>query len=212
MSYLRLFFDCETGGLDPKQHALLTAYFGVYDDQFNLIDELDLQLKPSDLSQISVQAEAMKVTGINLEEHLNDPKTVTYEEGAKQLLALFERNKIKGKRKSLRPHGQNIQFDINFITNQLIKPELWEKYIHHNCIDTLRILTFLQDVGFLPDSLGKLDSMVRHFNLPLGEAHNAKADVKMTVDVYMAMSKMLHNMKNNNIGMTNNSLLEIIED
>ena len=154
----------------------------------------------------------MRVTGINLETHLADPKTVTYEEGAKLLLALFERNKVKGKRKSLRPYGQNIQFDINFVTAQLIRSDIWSKYVHHNPIDTLRICTFLQDIGFLPDNLGKLESMVRHFDLPLGEAHNAKADVKMTMEVYKAMRKMLINMKSNNLGTISSSLLEIVED
>ncbi len=76
-----LFFDCETGGLNPRIHSLLTVYFGIYDRELNLIDDLYLQLKPSDVSKINADAAALKISGINIEEHLRDPNTITYEEG-----------------------------------------------------------------------------------------------------------------------------------
>ena len=87
MNYM--WFDCETGGVDPDKHSLLTAYFGIYNEDLVLIDELDLQLKPSDLSKLVVQPEALKVTGIDLNEHLKDPQTITYEEGTVKLVKLL---------------------------------------------------------------------------------------------------------------------------
>lgn len=89
--------------------------------------------------------------------------------------------------------------------------ETWNKYVHYNTLDTLRILTFLQDIGFLPVELGKLGSMVEYFNIPMGQAHNAKEDTRMTVDVYQAMRKLLMTQKNTINESSNNSLLEIIE-
>jgi DNA polymerase III epsilon subunit-like protein len=207
-----LFFDCETGGLDCEKHSLLTAYFGVYNEDFNLIDDLNLQLKPSDISLLCTTPEALKVTGINLEEHLADPQTITYEQGKVKLLELLERNKIPRKRRHFRPCGQNIEFDINFLKTQLISDQEWRKYIHHNTIDTLRILTYLQDCGILPKDLGKLESMVRYFNIPMGQAHDAKEDIRMTVDVYKAMRKLIIDKKDGMSGIGGNSLLEIIEE
>ncbi len=207
-----LFFDCETGGLDCDKHSLLTAYFGVYDSNFILIDELDLQLKPEDVSTIVVQPKAMEITGINLEDHLKDPQTVTYAEGARQLLELFERNKIPKKRKHFTPCGQHLDFDIPFVKKQLIDPAIWGKYVHHNTLDTLRILSFLKDIGFLPKELGSLGSLVDYFGIPMGQAHNAKEDIRMTVDVYKAMRNLLLSQKKQISGVQNNSLLEIIEE
>jgi DNA polymerase III alpha subunit (gram-positive type) len=207
-----LWFDCETGGLNARKHSLLTAYFGVYNEDMVLIDGLDLQLKPSNVNDICVTPEAINVTGINLEEHLADPQTITYEEGRVQLLALLERNKIPKKRKHFRPSGQNIEFDINFVKEQLLPDEEWSKYIHHNPLDTLRILTFLQDCGILPKDLGRLESMVKYFGIPMGQAHNAKEDVKMTVEVYKCLKALLISKKTTMSGSGNTSLLEIIEE
>jgi DNA polymerase III alpha subunit (gram-positive type) len=207
-----LFFDCETGGLDPIKNSLLTAYFGVYNSQFDLIDELDLQLRPQDLSQLNVHPTALKITGINLEEHLSDPQTLTYQQGKDKLIKLLEKNKIPKKRRSFRPCGQNIEFDINFIKNQLLEDEIWGKYVHYNTIDTLRILTFLQDIGILPVDLGKLESLVNYFNIPMGQAHNAKEDIRMTVEVYKAMGNLIKGKKTEMSGISTNSLLEIIEE
>lgn len=183
----------------------------MYNKDFQLIDELDLQLKSKNPEQMVASPEALKVTGINLEEHLNDPQTVTYEKGQELLLKMLKRNKLPRKRRSFRPCGQNIEFDINFIKKQLISPEEWGKHIHYNTIDTLRILTFLQDTGILPSRLGKLESMVQYFNIPMGIAHNAKEDIRMTVDVYKAMRQMIISSKQNMSGV-NNQLLEIVEE
>jgi len=205
-----LFCDCETGGTDPKVHSLLTTYFIVLDENFNMLDELDLKLKPSDLSKLNVHPEALEVTGINLENHLKDPQTITYEEGCVQLTLFLDKYKVKGKRIHYRLCGQNVEFDKNFILAQLISDQTWNKYVNNKPLDTLRIVTFLQDIGFLPTELGRLESLDDYFGLPKGETHTAKDDTKMTVDVYKSLRKMIMDLKNN-IGGTNNSILEIIE-
>lgn len=207
-----LFYDCETGGLDAQKHSLLTAYFGVYDQDLNLIDDLYLQLKPEDESLISVTSGAMNVTGINLKEHLEDPNTITYGEGYRKLLALLEKHKTKKKRKHYRPCGHNISYDNNFIWLQLMPQDIWEKYIHYNPIDTLRVLTFLQDADILPKDLGKLTSLVKYFGIKMGEAHNAREDIKMNVEVYKCMKSMLQSTKKQLAGVSGNSLLKIIEE
>ena len=73
------------------------------------------------------------------------------------------------------------------------------------------ILTFLQDLEFLPKDLGNLGSQVEYFNIPVGKAHDAKGDVKMTVDVYRAYCKLLAEKKDNISGVSSNNLLSIVE-
>ena len=43
-----LFLDNEMGGLEKEQYSLLTSYLLATDDNFNVIAELDLRLKPND--------------------------------------------------------------------------------------------------------------------------------------------------------------------
>lgn len=210
-----LFFDCETTGLDDEVHSLLTAYFGIYDTDFNLIDDLDLQIKPNTkegCDKIIVTKEAMEITGINLEEHLADPQTVTYEKGKEKVLALFEKHKIPRKRNHYTPSGHNIQFDIGFLWKQMIPKENWEKYCHYGKkIDTYPIVTFLQDIGYLPMDLGKLTSLVDYFNIPMGQAHNAREDIKMNVEVYKKIRELMNKKKLEIANANHNSLLGIIE-
>lgn len=208
-----LWFDCETGGLDSDVHSLLTAYFIIYDENFNILDELDLKLKPNSGEIISTP-EAMKVTGINLEEHLADPKTVTCSVGGKMLMDMLKKHKIPKKRKHYRPSGQNIGFDIDYIKKQLISKEDYGSLIHHRSVDTLAITTVLQDVGILPKDLGNLSSLVEYFGIPMGSAHEAKDDVIMTVKVYREITKLLDSLKKGAASSQpnkTNSLLEIIE-
>ena len=210
MNYLA--FDCETSGTNPKEHMLLTIYFGVYNSDFELIDELDMYLKPDTENHgEKVEEKALEITGIDVQSHLANPDTITYTQGAAKLSELLEKHKIKGKRIHYRPIGQNIEFDLKFVYEKLMSQELWEKKVHYKYLDTLRIVTFLQDVGILASDIGNLSSLVEYFNIPMGQAHNAKEDVRMTVDVYKALKSMLNEKKDNFSGVSNNSLLEIIE-
>lgn len=206
-----LWFDTETGGTNPKIHSLLTAYFAVCDRDLNLIDELYLQLKPSDLSKLNVTEEAMKINGINLEEHLKDPNTVTYEEGKKIVQDFFAKHKIKGKRRSLQPCGHNVAFDKDMVWEQMIPKEEWEKDVHYRTLDTSPICSFLKDVQILPQDVGSLTSLVDYFQIPMGEAHNARGDVLMNIQVYKAMRNLMQEKKEGFTGVVNTSLLQIVE-
>lgn len=206
-----LWFDTETGGLNPEIHSLLTAYFAVCDKDLKMMDELYLQLKPEDLSKINVTEGAMKVNNINLEEHLKDPNTVTYEEGQKILLNFFAKHKIKGKRKSLQPCGHNVAFDKDMIWHQLVPKDVWEKDVHYRTLDTSPVCSFLKDVNLIPQDVGSLTSLVEYFGIPMGEAHNARGDVLMNIEVYKAMRNLMKEKKEGFTGVTNSSLLQIVE-
>ena len=208
----QLWYDYETSGTDSKVHGIMTGYFVIYDENDNKLDELDLYLKP-DHGEFVVEPEALKVTGINVEEHLADPRTVTYTEGARQLKEMLTKHKIPKKRNHFRPCGQNIGFDERFTMDVLIPEVEWRKLVHYRTLDTLTITTFLQMLEMIPKDLGNLSSLVEYFGIPMGNAHEAKEDVRMTRDVYLAYSELLLSLKNNglNASSTSNSLLDIIE-
>ena len=209
----KLFFDTETSGLDKDAHNLLTAYFAVCDDSLNVIDDLYLQLKPSDLSKINVTEEAMRINKINLKEHLEDKNTLTYEDASRRLIDFFEKHKISGKKKSLQPCGHNISFDKDFIHKQLMPKEVWEKYVHYRTLDTSTACALLKDWDMLPEYVGSLTSLVDYYRIPMREAHHAKSDVLMNIEVYKYMKNMMKIKKKNISGIvSNNTLLEIVEE
>jgi oligoribonuclease (3'-5' exoribonuclease) len=205
-----IWFDTETGGTNPKVHTLLTAYFAICDKDLNLIDDLYLQLKPSDLSKLNLSPKAMEINQINIEEHLKDPETITYSEGRVKLKHFLVKNKIKGKRKSYMPAGHNVAFDKDMVWEQLMPQDEFEEEVHYRTIDTSSICSFLKDVGILPEELGNLSSLVEYFDIPIHDAHNAKGDITMNIELYRRIRSLMKDRKKNMIG-NSSSLLEIIE-
>ena len=187
-------FDCETGGIDPATSSLLTLYMAVLDSNDQIIDELDLKLKPDDGKYLWTQ-EAMDVNGINLEEH--DKEAITYSQGKVLLMAFLKKNSPK--KRSLRPCGHNIAFDIGFIQTHLLSKKEWEDYCHYRVLDTTPIATFMQDIGVWPSKLGSLVSLVEYLGVKKRLAHNAKEDTLMWIDVYVALQRNFKNIIQNGI-------------
>jgi oligoribonuclease (3'-5' exoribonuclease) len=207
----QLWFDTETTGKLPKIHCPLTAYFAVCDSNQQVIDELYLQMKPDDMSKLKVEQEAMDVNKINLQEHLADPATITHSEARVKLKNFLIKHKIKGKRKSYLPCGHNVAFDKDMVWEWIMPQEEFEEEVHYRTLDSSMITNFLKDIGFFPEEVGNLMSLVQYFNLPEKEAHTCKGDVLMNIDVYKSMKSTFTARKKDMIGSTN-SLLEIIEE
>lgn len=176
-------FDTETGGLDPKKHSILTAYFVVLDEKLNMVDELDLSIKDSDSGYV-VTAGALAVNKINLVQH--DKIAVERKEAANRLKFFIERMTKMGGSKLL-PIAHNIEFDMNFIDNQLL-PE-FTKLISHRKFCTSVITRFLHLGDAIPKSAtGSLDRTAKAMGVKFNKdgAHNAKADVEVCVNLLKA--------------------------
>lgn len=173
--------DCETGGLDPKKVSLLTMYIAVLDDNFNVVDELDLKLKPND-GKYLVEQQAMDVNKINLEEH--DKVAVTYDDGAVMLQTFLNKHHKGGRYASLRPAGHNIPFDLGFIHEHLIPQDKWQKTCHYRILDTTPLCTFFQEIGKWPEKLGRLTDIAAFLGVKMRPAHDAKNDTLMWIDVW----------------------------
>lgn len=204
--------DCETFGMNPKVNPLATVYMAVYDEKDKFIEDLDLKVKPDNMDGLYADPETEKIHGINFEKHVADPNTITYSQALPVIVAFFEKHKIPRAKKSLKPAGQNVVFDIDYLRNTIFTRELWDQHVHYRYIDTLVILSYLQDVELVPGDLGNLASLIEYFDLKTGEFHDAKADTKMAVQVYISMKNLILRTKNSTLSSPSANLLKIIED
>lgn len=188
--------DSETGDLDPKKGDILTLYMAVTDDNFKLLDELDLKLKPNDDRLPIANAGALAVNKIDLKAHLADPNTIDYSEAKIRIIALAKKYlKKRGRYSNLSVLGQNVGFDLDFIWEYIMSKTEWETLFSYDTEDTKKAAKFLKRAGWLPKDIGTLTSMVEFFGIPKREAHEAKGDVHMTIDVYKAMLALLESKK-----------------
>ena len=208
-------FDLETGGLDRKTHTITEAYFAIWNEKWELLEDIHLYLK-NDNGEVIGEKEAFDITGINPEEHLKNPDTLTYTEGRTKLLEMLKRHKIPRKRIHYRLLGQNISlFDIPFMQEQGFLTESQSKKagIANNCLDSTSIVTWLKSLDVLPSNVGNLSSLVEFFGLPKGTAHRAKDDVHMQKDVYIKLCELMKNNMKANLQSQgqDNDLLKIVE-
>jgi SAM-dependent methyltransferase len=206
---LYLAFDTETGGFIPKSADLLTAYFCIMTEDHQILEELDLKLKPDGRLPIA-EAGALKVNGINLAQHLADPETVTYSQGKEKLIAMIKRHlKKKGRFSNIVPFGYNILgFDIGWVQEYLLPEDEWRSLIHYKSADVMQNVDFLKRIAWFPKELGSLGTVVEYLGIPSRNAHTAKDDTLMTIDVD---KKIMEIMKAKKDGGTQQDLISLLE-
>lgn len=172
-----LLFDTETGGLEPATASLLTGTLFAVDRTLKIVDELDFKLKSS---PYLASPEALKVNGINLEEH---------DKVAEENSSVTDRiNRFLGKHAAFKsqmiPMGHNVAFDIKFVKYHLPNVS-WDRYMSFRMLDTHCVAFFCQHRGLLPASLTKLSlvNLASYFGIP-HNAHDARGDVEATLQVY----------------------------
>lgn len=202
-------FDSETGGLVPKKADLLTLYTAIMDEDFKIQDELYLKLKPDGGRLPIAEAQALAVNKINIQEHLADPETITYSEGKAKLVAMLRKYlKKKGRFSNIRPLGYNVPFDVNWTQQHVLPEDEWKDIFHYKHIDVMERVDFLKEAGWFPSDLGSLGTVVDYLQLPKRDAHNAREDTLMTVDVY---KKLLEIMKAKKEGGQAQDLISLLE-
>ena len=202
-------FDTETGSRDPKEADLLTFYAAIIDEDFKLVEELYLKLKPDDGKCPIAHAEALKVNKIDITSHLKDPETITYSEGKKRLYLMLKKYAKKvGKTNNIRPMGYNVPFDIKWTQHYLISEKEWETLFHYKYVDVMQSVDFLRDSGWFPKDIGSLTSVVDYLQIPHRSAHNSREDTLMTVDVYKKILEIMSSKKDGGQAQDLISLLE----
>jgi DNA polymerase III alpha subunit (gram-positive type) len=181
-------FDTETGGT-TLDTSLFTACFVALDENLNVVDELDLLVKP-DNDQYVVTAQALTVNHINIIAH--DGVAIQYKTEKPKLYQFLQKNSNGGAEK-LTPIGHGIYFDILRIKQDLIGAGTWDTFVSYRTIDTSIICQFLRAAKLFPDDVsGSLGSLVSYFNLsPQGELHTARTDTLQTVAVLKELLKIV---------------------
>lgn len=187
-----LAFDTETGGVDPKKNPILTAYFAIVGEDYGILDELYLFIKP-EFPYLDIEAGALSTNKIQMSEHLNRPDLVTRLEAKEKLIVFLKKNKPKSNK--VRPLGHNVDFDIGMLKTQIFSPEEWEDLVHYAKMDTKMSADLLKEAGWLPPEIGTLESLVRHFNLTQLAAHDAKNDTLMMIEVHKKLIDVLASRK-----------------
>jgi hypothetical protein len=213
MSQLFMPFDSETGGLNENKADLLTWYGCIMTEDYQILDELYLKLKPKDRLPIA-EAGALKVNGINLQAHLADPETVTYEEGKERLEAMIRKHlKRNGRFSNISPMGYNCPFDVRWTQKHLFPQEIWESLLHYKNHDVMAVVDALKKYGIFPKTLGSLGTVVEYLGIPTRNAHNAKEDTLMTIDVDKKLGEFFRKMREGSAGGggTTQDLISLLE-
>lgn len=188
--FMRLLgIDTESGGIG-LDYSLLTVNLSVLNDNFDIIDQLDIAVKPNPINNRSayfIQAEALQVNNINLVEH--DKIAVPYKDGATIIYNWLDDAFHKyGK---FTPFGQNIQRDIDLITKCTLSPLAWENFVDVRVIDTIVLGKFAQLVGVIPETQSlSLSKITRYLGIEVDSAllHTAQYDVALNAKYFKMVS------------------------
>lgn len=196
MSQLYMPFDSETGGLDEHKADLLTWYGCIMTEDYQILDEVNLKLKPNDGRLPIAEAGALRVNGINIQAHMSDPDTVTYKEGAALIEAMIRKHlKRNGRYSNITPMGYNVPFDERWSKKYVIPQEVWLSLLHYKNHDVMAVVDNLKRYGLFPKTLGSLTTVVEYLQVPSRGAHNAKEDTLMTIDVDKKLGEFFRNLK-----------------
>jgi hypothetical protein len=165
--------------------SILSGYFAILDENFNLVEDLALQVKPDD-GIYHVTGGAMAVNGINLIEH--DKVAITYKAAKPLLYEFLWRN---GRGEKLTPVGHGVKIDVDWTKEHLISEGSWETFVSYRTLCTSSAAQFLRAQGKIPKEVsGSLGSLASFLGLPSVQYHDAKNDTMQTVLVLQELLKL----------------------
>lgn len=198
--------DSETTGLDPVKNGILTAYFAIIKKE-QIIDELELYIK-CDTNKYVVEPIAMEINKIVLEDHnkmADEPEVA-----GKKLEAFLKKHEESmplmknGKKEKLNPLGQVFDFDVGFITRQLLPS--WSSYVNRKGFDTSGNGMAMFSFGLIKHPSPSLGDLLDIFEVThnKNELHTAKVDALQTYKVFLEMRKLRKRFENlfNEVGIT----------
>lgn len=176
-------FDCESGGIGDV--SLLSAHFAACDKNWNVVDELDLLIKPNETDETGstlykVTASALSINNIDLIAH--DKIAMPYSQAGQVLREFLLKNSQNGKIK-LQPMGKNIGGDIDWVNKNVLGKKTWSQYVSYRHYDITGIVTYLKRTGkldpFAPESL---EGLAKHIGIE-ARWHTAKGDNYAGIEV-----------------------------
>lgn len=173
--------DTEATGLPPEAQ-LLTLYMGILDDNFKIIQSLDLKIKPDPINGRTVyshiEVEALAVNKIDLIDH--DKVAITYKQSKTIVYKwLEEMYSLYG---HLTPFGNMVQGDVDKICECLISRGAWDNFCDRRVIELSGIGKTLQLMGKIPETQSlSLSKISKYFEMQVDDnlLHTAKYDVEV---------------------------------
>ena len=185
---LYLPMDNETGGLHDEV-SLLSSYLEVVDEKCNVIDSLELYVKPND-GLYKVEAGGLLVNKIDLVKH--DQIAIPYSAAGQLLFRFLQKNSKDGEIKLI-PVGKNVAGDVRWLQQHLLGKKTMDKFVSYRVLDITGIAMALQIKGKLPQDIGlSLSSLVEHFQIVIpGVAHEAKYDTQATILIWQKLLELM---------------------
>lgn len=183
--YLAL--DCETSGLDCNKHNLLSIYCRIMNENFECIDEIELNIKYTDYT---VNMKALEINNIDLLVHHRTAKDLNV---SKKLFRYFLDKNYNKTRYIL--IGHNIKFDIDFITDTLLTNEEYFKYFNFANIDTMILAQNLKLCNKIDQNVQlNLKSLCDYYkiNIENEKFHTAKFDTLMCIELLKKMNMLIN--------------------
>lgn len=184
-----LLMDGEYGGVRSNgklshEYSILELYLEVTDIDLEVIDSLELKIKP-DNEQYIVSAEGMAANKINLLKH---DKIAVTEGKAKELLYNFIKKHSDEGDNKLIPLGKGISGDIRYIFDKkMISEHNWRNYVSDQIVDFGGMIFLLKVLGLYPQTINphtnkmsnSLEAIAIHLGINTDCLHEARGDVEL---------------------------------
>ena len=189
------FFDCETTGLDPKIHDILTLSY---------IIEIDGELKTSGTVKIRPENPSTIEPGALLVNGLSIDRISTYDppdQAHTWLESVFSRFIEKyDPLDKFYPVAYRADFDYSFLAEffKRRKDDFLNSWLSTKILDPLPVLRMLDYFGVLALHDYKLVTVADYFGIPL-EAHNSASDVAALREIFHRLEQYFHIIKERNL-------------
>ena len=172
--------DTESGGIG-LEYSLLSINFSIINDNCEIVESLDLKLKPDPIngrSEYFVQAEALRVNKINLAQH--DLEAISYKESKSVIYKWLE--KTTKEYGNFTVFGQKVERDVELITRYTISENSWCNFVSRRVIDTISLGKYAQLIGLIPETQSlSLSKITDYLGVEVDESriHDAQYDVML---------------------------------
>lgn len=185
-----LFIDTETGGVNPKESALIQLSGIVRVDKKD-IEEFNFFIKPFPESEINAKAlEIQGRTEKELETEKYRPEKEVYTDFKKILDRYIDKY---DKTDKFIIAGYNVKFDVDMLQSFFKRngDNFLFSYISSSVLDPLPCIGMLQLCEVLPElENNKLETWCKHFDIEF-KAHDSLEDIKATKELIFKIAKLI---------------------
>lgn len=177
-----LFVDTETGGLDSKEHSLLSIGFVVWENG-EIVDSKEWFILGQ---KICFTPSSLKINNMNFNDFIL--KAIEPQIVMKELIDFCNKNFDDN---PITLAGHNINFDVSFLKQFFQEQNSdFSKRFSHRTIDTSAILKFLYLKGTFNEDISSSDKAFNYFGIRSLSRHTALGDALCTAQLFNCLLKL----------------------